>query len=270
MFDPEVFGRAMGEAIRMAVEPLQKEIADLKAKLAEKPDFTEAIAEQVKAQVAGIPVPKDGKDCDMNAVKEIIQEAFEAFPKPENGKNGTNVTMDDVRPVIEEAVRSIQDGAVRAVESAVKAIPEPQKGEPGAGVAGAMIDREGNLMLTLSNGEVKNLGPVVGKDGADFTDTTFEYDGERTLTIKGKGGEITKRLPIPMDRGYYRDGMPAAEKGDIVTHEGNAWIALKETKARPSADAKDDWRLFARKGRDGESVIRKVPTGPEAPIKLKD
>lgn len=228
MFDPEKFGQAMGEAIRKAVEPLQAEIAALKNQLTQKPDFTQAIADEVKSQVSQLPSPEPAK----------------------------SLTAADIEPMVRAEV-----------EKAVAAIP-PAK--DGAGAAGAMIDRDGNLILTMTNGEVKNLGPVVGKNGADLSEVTFEYDGERTLTIKGKGGEITKRLPIPMDKGYYRDGMGPCEKGDIVTHDGTAWIALKDTNTRPGPDAKEDWRLFARKGRDGETVVRKVPTGPAEPIKLKD
>jgi hypothetical protein len=89
-----------------------------------------------------------------------------------------------------------------------------------------------------------------GKDGADFSGFDVDYDGERTLTIRGKGGEIKKHLPIPLDRGYYRDGMKA-EKGDILTHNGDAWIALKDTEAKPCRENSEDWRLLARKGRDG-------------------
>lgn len=52
--------------------------------------------------------------------------------------------------------------------------PSPERGEKGergetgpcgTGLAGAMIDRSGVLVLTLSNGETRELGQVVGKDG---------------------------------------------------------------------------------------------------------
>lgn len=148
--------------------------------------------------------------------------------------------------------------------------PPGEKGETGAdgvGIAGAMIDRNGDLIVTTTKGQPINLGKVVGRDGADFTDVTIDYDGERTITIKGRGGEITKRLPIPMDRGYWRQNM-ACEKGDIVTDSGNAWIALRATKQKPGLDAPEDWRLFARKGRDGRDGKNPVPKA--TPVSLKD
>jgi hypothetical protein len=273
MFDPEKFGEAMGAAIREAVTPLLKRIEILESRESPKPDFSAAISEEVEKRVAALPAPKDGDHGKsitiddvrpmldeavkaMNSdVRETLDAAIKAIPIPKDGNHGESVTVEDVAPMIRAEV-----------EKSIAAIPAPKDG---LGLAGAMIDRDGVLQITLTNGEVKSLGVVVGKDGADFTDASFEYDGERMLTINSKSGSIVKRLPIPMDKGYYRAGMPAFEKGDIVTHEGSAWIALRETKARPGSDVKEDWRLFVRKGRDGESIVKTVNGAPAAPIKLK-
>ena len=65
----------------------------------------------------------------------------------------------------------------------------------------------------MSDGTTRDLGEFVGrdgvpgKDGADFANVEIDYDGERTIIIRGQGGEIRKHLPIPLDRGYWRDGM---------------------------------------------------------------
>jgi hypothetical protein len=132
-------------------------------------------------------------------------------------------------------------------------------GADGVGLAGAVINRAGELVVTKTNGEALTLGAVIGQDGkdgakgedgADFTESEFDYDGERGLIIRGKGGEIVKQLPIPIDRGYWRDGMKA-EKSDVLTHDGSVWIALKETSAKPCRENAEDWRLMVRKGRDG-------------------
>src|SRR5690606_23911953 len=107
--------------------------------------------------------------------------------------------------------------------------------------------------------------PKDGKDGADFSEASIDYDGERTITIKGKGGEIVKHVPIPLDRGYWREGM-AAQKADILTHDGNAWLAIRDTKSKPCAENKEDWRLFARKGRDGKDGRNGIDK--TAPVKV--
>ena len=89
------------------------------------------------------------------------------------------------------------------------------------------------------------------RDGADLTALSIDYDGARTLTVKGVAGEVKHCLPIPMDKGYWSDGQ-FCERHDIVTHDGIAWIALRDTREAPSVAAKEDWRIFARKGRDGK------------------
>lgn len=51
---------------------------------------------------------------------------------------------------------------------------ESIKGETGVGLAGALIDRSGVLVLTLSDGTTRDLGVVVGKDGRDGKDGADE------------------------------------------------------------------------------------------------
>lgn len=237
MFDPEAFGQAMGEAILKAVAPLKADIETLRAQLKE-------LSERQPTVIHG----KDGAP----------------------GKDGTSVTIEDVRPILSEALESFHAEIRASIDAAIKSIPTPKDGKDGkdgVGLAGAMVSREGHLIVTLSNGEAKDLGQVCGRDGADFTEFSVEYDGERTLTIKGKGGDIKKRLPVPVWKGYWRQGM-SFEKDDVVTYDGNAWIALKDTSECPGPDKKEDWRLFVRRGRDGEGVSRSLRRPATEPIKL--
>ena len=132
-----------------------------------------------------------------------------ALPQMAHAQLGGIITGQDVDRVAESVERRCEEriaGAVsRALDEWTTKHP-PQKGEDGVGMAGGMIDREGDLIITTSKGETLRLGRVVGKDGADFTNVEIDYDGERTLIIRGQGGEIRKHLPIPIDRGYWRDG----------------------------------------------------------------
>src|SRR5690606_31793518 len=102
---------------------------------------------------------KDGKDCDMDEVKAMVDEFLKSIPIPKDGKdgkdgeNGKSLTVDDVRPLIDEQVKK-----------SVSEIPPPKDG---VGLAGAMIDRDCALQVTLTNGELKNLGKVVGENGKD-------------------------------------------------------------------------------------------------------
>jgi hypothetical protein len=232
MIDLAEFGKQMGALIREAVAPLESRIKELEAALeaSEKLDVSEVVAEVLATEQFKTLI-------DLQAAESV--GSYMAENPVQHGKDGTD-------------------------------------GKEGTGLAGAIIDRDGELVVTKTDGGVIRLGKVIGhdgakgadgKDGADFTNVEMDYDGERTLTIRGAGGEIVKRLPIPMDRGYYRAGM-ACEKGDIVTEAGNAWIALKDTTAKPGHDAKDDWRMFARKGRDGDPGPAGKDYKPPEPVKL--
>lgn len=108
-----------------------------------------------------------------------------------------------------------------------------------------------------------------GRDGADFSGYEMEWDGDRTLVIRGNGAEIRHKFPIPMDAGYWVDGS-THEKGHIVTNEGNAWIALRDTKAVPRHDNKEDWRLLARKGRDGRDGKDGKPVSDHVKLKVDE
>lgn len=275
MLDPVEFGKAMAGIVREATAPLLKRIEALEAIKPEKgergekgdpgSDAPPVNDEQILAQVSKFlsanppargekgeagPAGKDAEPIDISDVVRELLESPELFslielrvkeevsrlPLPKDGKDG-------------EAGAKGESG------------PQGPKGDPGkdgAGIADLLIDRDGNLVATMTDGRTKSLGVVVGKngdpgrdgkDGADFTEVRFEYDGERTLKAIGKGGEVVYRLPIPIDRGYWKKG--AFEQSDIVTEGGTAYIALKNTSEKPSPEAKD-WRILARKGRDGK------------------
>jgi hypothetical protein len=246
----------MAAIVGERIAPLQKRIEQLEARQLEK----------------GEPGPP-GRDADPIDVKEVVRELLAA---PEIIPIVDLHTAEAVQKYFEaNPVRHGKDGDPGKDAIGEKGDPG-EKGEPGAdgiGLAGAMIDRDGSLIITTTKGAPINLGCVVGrngdpgKDGGDFTDAAIEYDGERTLTIRGKGGEIVKRMPIPMDKGYWRESMDS-EKADIVTHNGNAWIALRDTKAKPCVENKEDWRLFARKGRDGNDSPPRAPVAAK-PVTLK-
>lgn len=232
------------------------------------------VAESVSKHFSDHPVPKGdkgdaGRDADPIEVSEVVRAL---------------AACEEIVPILSmlvaEAVSKhfiahpVKDG--RDGRDALPADPikgdQGDKGADGRGIAGAVIDRGGNLILTMTNGQTENLGRVVGepgKDGADLSDVAFDYDGHRTVTVKAKAGEVAKvyKLPVPMDKGYWREGMEC-EKGDIVTHDGNAWIARRDTNAKPCHENKDDWRLFARKGRDGKDGEKGRDLGPPPPVKL--
>ena len=213
----------------------------------------------VDEAVALIPCAADGADCDMDAVEAMldakIAAVVAAFPPAEKGDPG-EVDMAEVRRVIAEEV-----------VVAVSTLPPPQKGEDGKdglSLANAIIDREGCLIVTFSDGRDKNLGCVVGKHGEDGADgETFTLDDfdivpidERSIKLMFTRGDICHsfelEFPVPVYRGVFRDGEEYA-RGDMVTWAGSLWHADKSTSEKP--DAPDGgWRLAVKRGRDGRDA----------------
>ena len=145
-----------------------------------------------------------------------------------------------------------------------------EPGEDGVGMAGGMIDVNGELILTTTKGDTLRLGKVVGKDGANgadgigFDDLSFDYDGEREFSIKaskdGRVKEAKFTVPTVIDRGYWREGVKA-KSGDGWTEGGHWWICKADTDSRPGHD-NPAWRMGARAGKDRDTVRAKPAGGP--------
>lgn len=152
---------------------------------------------------------------EIDAVKEIRAIPGENGKDGEKGVNGRDgqdgqsFTIDDARPFI-----------VSEVERMVSSIPIPQNGKDGTpgkdgiGLASAMIDRNGELIVTTTNGETKGLGIVVGRDGRDGIDGK---DGAPGLDGKDGAPGLDGKDGAPGVDGLPgldgKDGDPG-EKGD--------------------------------------------------------
>jgi integrin beta 3 len=165
------------------------------------------------------------------------------------------------------AVRSYVDQALDDMHRRIDAFEKGADGEPGErgergergrdgiGLAGAMLDREGELVVTLTNGDLVNLGPVHGKDGLGFDDLSVEHDGERSFTLRFVEGDRVKefafRLPVMIYRGAFRDGA-VYERGDTVTFGGSLWHCDGAVSGKPD-DGVEGWTRAVRRGRDGKN-----------------
>jgi len=271
MIDPTEFGKAMGGIVREAIAPLAKRLDELDARQAERgepgppgepgrdagPVDVDAIAAAVAEMVTAGLLGGDGLKALIDLqVADSIAAHFDANPI-QHGQHG-------------------RDGEKGAHGE------RGEKGDAGAdgvGLASAMIDREGNLIVTKTNGDAVPLGCVVGKDGQHgkdgahglgFDDLDVEYDGERTFTLKWQRGDVVKtkifHVPTVIDRGYWSEGTKA-QAGDAMTHNGTLWIATKDTDAKPCLES-DAWRIGARKGRDGIQGPPGKAYEPPQPVKL--
>lgn len=143
-------------------------------------------------------------------------------------------------------------------------------GRDGIGLAGAFIDRDGNLVITLTGGEIVKLGVVVGKDGSDgepglpgkdgfsFDDIDIGFDGERgvMLTFVRNGVRVGKKIdfPVVIYRGVYKEDTEYV-RGDTVTWAGSLYHCNETTKEKPGAGS-SAWTLAVKRGADGRD--RKV------------
>lgn len=226
--------------------------------------FGQAMGEQIQKTVA-----------PLLARIEALEKQLDDMPTPQDGNS---FTLDDAQPVIDKAVNSIIDEVEKnlndAVEAAVANIPVPKDGQDGKSMVDFLINREGELIGTYSDGEHKNFGRVIGQDGKDglsLESFEMEYDDEaKELVFKAGVGQRTKEARFPARlmeaQGYWREGNKA-QAGDGWTHEGSFWIAKRNTSTAPSTKS-DDWMLAVRRGRDGENVVKRVNVGPAKPIKL--
>lgn len=204
-------------------------------------DVAPLIAAEVAKSVSAIPAPKDGKDgIDGKDGRDGAdgkdgRDGSDGLPgaKGADGRDGTDG----------------KDGS---------------NGRDGVGVAGAVIDRTGNLVLTLTDGSTRDLGVVIGKDGqpgkdgkdgapgrdgVGFDDLDLVETDEGVLLRFTRGDQVKSfRLPIVVDRGVWREGQ--YRKGDGVTWAGSFWIAQEDTTEKPETGK--GWRLAVKKGRDGK------------------
>ncbi len=147
-----------------------------------------------------------------------------------------------------------------------------EDGKDGRGLAGAIIDRSGWLVVTFTDGSTAQLGQVVGKDGepgingkdgipgADgrdglgFDDFEFKQVGKRDWLAVFVQGDRRKEFPmkfdVPLDAGVWSAGQ-TYEAGDMVTRGGSMWIAQEQTAEEPGAGA-TKWRLCVKRGSNGK------------------
>lgn len=185
-------------------------------------------------------------EVDMEAVKALIHAAVAALPPAERGEKGE--PGNDGIPGEKGS-----DGLAGA------------DGKDGVGLADALIDKDGSLILTMTDGRTKNLGPVhgndgaPGKDGADglgFEHMNVEQVNERTLSFlfrrDAEEAEVSVTLPVPIYRGVFKEG-ETYERGDLVTW-GGSLHHCDEAKGMKPGGPDSGWTLAAKKGRDGKDA----------------
>ncbi len=275
---------AASEAVRPMLDDLQKSLAAL-PEAPELPDVAGMIKEALEAvedqraqdaaqiqawmdgvgeKFAALPEPVEPKPFDPEEVRGLLAEEVERavgeLPKPQDGKS---VTIEDIAPLIDQAV-----------SKAVAGIPVPSDG---VGLAGAIQDHKGHLVVTLTNGATVDVGQVAGKDadmdalraeikamvdalpkprdgvdgfGFDEIDIVVADDG---VALKFTRGDEVKAfaLPVPFYRGVFSTEK-AYRKANTVTWGGSLWFALKDNPAGKPDAPDSDWVLSVKKGQNAK------------------
>jgi hypothetical protein len=124
------------------------------------PDIHAMISDAIKALPPSV-TREDVQDMLDEAVKAIpepdvegliaehVGRAVASLPKAKDGEPGKSVTVEDVRPLV-----------AAEVQKAVAEIPKPKDGNDGRGLASMLIDRDGELVATMTDGRTEKLGRV--------------------------------------------------------------------------------------------------------------
>lgn len=269
MIDPEEFGKAMGALIKEATAPLLRDIEGLKKQLADlRIPTEEEVAELVdleaiaKSAAALVPIPeaKDGTSVTTEDVRPMLEEmvykAVEALPKPEKGQDAD---MPALKAHLDELIKTVQPAAP---------LPAPTVDE----VAAAFERRFSDLTLswerqardTFEKAADRMPKPKDGRDAIDVEgfDLVLSEDG-RTVTVKMQAGEtvVEKSVKIGavIDRGTYKhEGQ--YEKGDGTSYGGSYWIAKCDNPQGVPGTGETDWRCAVKKGRDGKDLRENAST----------
>jgi len=267
MIDPVEFGKAMGALVKEATAPLLQRIDQLEKRLEgivvpTAPEVAALIDVEALAKSAAVLVPKAENGTSVTAedvrpmVDELVSKAVAALPAAEKGKDAD---MEVLKLHVGELVKDIQPAAP---------LPAPSVEE----IAGTFERRFSDLTLswerqardTFEKAADRMPKPKDGRDALNLEnfDLTLAEDG-RTVTVKMQAGEtiIEKSVKIAavIDRETYKhDG--TYEKGDGVSYGGSFWIAKCDAPKGVPGSGETDWRCAVKKGRDGKDLRENAGT----------
>ena len=223
------------EEVAARVVALEEENRRLPRKEIEPEAFRHLVAELVEDEVRRVHPPQlKQKPIEPEAFRHLVAELVE----DETSK---------MPALVEERV-------VSALDRLELPAPEP-------GLAEAMIDDAGELVLTRTDGKLLKPGRVKSADGAILDSLEIDTpDGGRTLVFRMQSGgrEIERKLTteVIIDRGVWK--APGVYKtGDLVTYAGSAWVAERDAPDRPGIGSSSGWRLAVKRGRDGRGNSRR-------------
>lgn len=158
-----------------------------------------------------------------------------------------------IRAAVELEVRNaLPDAARAAVATELRAgRSHPGRGEAdGVGVVDVRLE-EGALVVCMSDGSERNLGPLLVPSGEPvegaLDPAALLEDLERR--IEARFLDLQARSLADVYRDVYQEG-ETYQRGEMVTWDGSLWMAKVQTEAKPGTP--EQWKLVVKKGRDGK------------------
>lgn len=261
------------EALAKALAPAIKAAVAAEATVARRE--VEAVRQEcegLRRQLTSMPVPANGKDADMSALRAYIEEQVKAIPSPKDGKDGKDgangndgsngadgksFTLQDVQPVLDEAVKSVRAESAAAVERILadgraereamqKAVADLRQPEDGTSVTLADVqpillkavqDMQDNAAKALDAAIKAIPAPVDGEPGksitADDIAPVLELQVAKwALEFERRGNDTVQRvldkIVQPKDGLPGKDGRDGLGFDDLeVEYDGEKTITLK-------------------------------------------
>jgi hypothetical protein len=212
----------------------------------------------VRERVAALETQAHGSNSDELRNRVLVLETKATAPLPEDTGLRARVEALEARPLPAPAPDT---PALLARVAALEARPQ-MPGPPGPAGRDGTNGRDG------ADGTPGRDG-TNGSDGLGFEDLHCAFDGDRTLTLAFRRGELTKDWPIALPflryQGVYREGASYAV-GDVVTWGGSQWHCNDATTSKPGEGSKA-WTLAVKRGRDGRDGRDGKDAGPVVSLK---
>lgn len=206
----------------------------------------ETVRAMVREEVRSIPVPRDGKDCDMAVVQTIVDAAVKAAVADfRDGEDGRDAAELEILPAIAEGKRYARGTWARYGGGLVRSFRDtsPLEGD-------ALQEAGWDVMV---NG-VREFALAQGDDLRTFIFGIRNTDG--TLV------DQKFSLPVVIDRGVFKSGADYCS-GDAVSWDGSLWIAQEPIEKAEDKPQPPLWRLSVKRGQNGKDAGSQHVRPPE-------
>lgn len=245
------------------------------------PDVAPMVAEAVEAAVAAIPAARDGKDADpaeLDALRDEIRAVRSEIPAPVEMPDLTGFATKDDVAAVRDAIPSIPEARdwtdeiegvkalipvvpaapdlsgfatkaeIEAVRAAMPEVPESRDWAPEIEAVKALIPAipaAPDLSEFATKADVEAVRSEI-PSVPEARDWTPEIEAAKTAAADAV--ERMTRHPgrFPVAKAYA-EGVSYA--GDVVTHKGATWQALRDTGREPPHE---DWACLSARGEPGQ------------------